>query len=81
MVSRERQDAVVIAHWEKKIQLVIDYAAAVAAYHSAVAELERGMVSGSRELFMEQLRWVEEARIASEAARTALAEHIAADGC
>jgi hypothetical protein len=81
MGSQERQNDVLIARCDKKIQLVIEYAATMARYYHAVAELERGMVSGSKELFIERHRLAEQARIMCEDARQELDGHVKADGC
>jgi len=81
MSSQERQDAVLIAHCEKKIQLMIEYSAAMTTYYHAVIEMEQGMISGSKELFTERRRSAEKARLECEAVRQELAAHIAADGC
>ncbi len=66
---------------EEKIQLVANYAATVANYYAAVAELERGMVTGSRDTYARQQLLAGEARIASEAARQELDDHLLAHGC
>ena len=81
MRSQERQNDVLVARCDKKIQLVIEYAAAMARYYQAVAELERGMVSGSKELYTERHRLAEEARIMCEAARLELDGHVKTDQC
>jgi len=66
---------------EEKLQLVNSYAASVASYYAAVAELEQGMVTGSRDTYAEQQELAEEARIACEAARKQLDDHLSAHGC
>ena len=64
-----------------KVQLVAEYSAAVAAYYSAIGELEQGMVTGSREVYAFQRRASDEARALCEAARQQLDEHIAEHQC
>ena len=66
---------------EEKLQLVNSYAAAVASYYASVAELEQGMVTGSRDTYAEQQELAEEARMACEAARKDLDAHLLAHGC
>jgi hypothetical protein len=83
MSSREQQltKKASVARCEEKIQLVANYGVAVARYYYAVSELERGMVTGSRELFDELRRSTEEARTMCETARKELDDHVLADGC
>lgn len=65
----------------KKITLVVDYGAAVAAYHSAVQTLEAWMIKGSAEIYRRHRKDVEAARQLCEAARKALDDHEAEDEC
>ena len=66
---------------EEKILLVANYGAAVTGYCAAVAELEKGMIRDSREVYAERRRSVEVARLICEAARKELDDHVSADGC
>jgi hypothetical protein len=67
--------------WRQEfIQLVADYGTAVEAYRYSVAELERGLISESREVLRKHRRSAEEARAVCEAARKALDDYIAAHG-
>lgn len=66
---------------EEKILLVANYGAAVTDYYEAVAELEKGMIRDSKEVFAERRRKVEVARIICEAALKELDDHVSADRC
>ena len=66
---------------QEKITLVADYAAAVAAYNSAVREFEQGMITRSSGIYAKRRKATEEARALCEAVRKALNEHEAKHGC
>jgi hypothetical protein len=66
---------------EEKIQLVANYAAAVAAYYAAVGNLEAGMITGSAEVYRNLRQATEEARAICEAARKELDEHESRHRC
>ena len=66
---------------KRKIGLVANYCAAVSAYHSAIRELEQGMITGSSEIYIERRKVTEEARVLCEKARKELDDHEAKHGC
>src|SRR5215467_2189723 len=63
------------AFCSEKVTLVADYGAVMAAYYSAVRELENGMITGSAEVYGKQRKATERARELCEAARKALDDH------
>jgi hypothetical protein len=65
----------------EKIRLVADYGAGVAAYYSAVSELEASMITGSAYAYEKGHRASEEAHLMCENARKALNDHVADHGC
>ena len=65
---------------EEKLQLVVDYCAAVAAYQRAVSELERQMI-GPSDRYFDNRRCSEEARTVCEGAREELDRHVDGHGC
>ena len=60
---------------EEKTRLVVNYAAAVAAYYSAACDLENGMINGSADLYARLRQSTENARSFSEAALKELDAH------
>jgi hypothetical protein len=66
---------------EEKMLLMANYGAAAAQYHASVAQLEQGMIRGSKKTYAELRRSVEMARIICEAALRELDDHVSADGC
>lgn len=67
----------VISAWE----IVANYAAAVAAYYSAVYDLETGMITGSERIYASLRESTEEARSLCEAALKELNAHEAKHRC
>jgi hypothetical protein len=65
----------------RKVRLVADYAAAVAAYNCALGELEQAMITASKEIYLRHRRGADEARSVCEAARKILDDHVAAHDC
>jgi hypothetical protein len=66
---------------ERKIVLTANFGAAASAYCAAVAELEKGMIRDSREVYAVRRRAVEVARINCEAALKELDDHVSVDRC
>lgn len=60
---------------EEKTRLGANYAAAVAAYYSAVCELEAGMITGSTDVYARLRRSTENAKSICEAALKELDAH------
>ena len=60
---------------EEKTRLVANYAAAVAAYYSAVCELEAGMITGSAKIYTAMRQSAESARTLCETALMELNAH------
>lgn len=65
---------------EDQILLMANYSAAVAAYYSTVVQLEQ-QIRGSGEIYQQQRRLSEKARMMCEAARKELDQHVTAHGC
>lgn len=65
----------------KKVRLVAEYGAAVAAYYAAAGELESAMIIGSTKAFHDRYQATEEARAACDAARIVLEKHVASHKC
>ena len=65
----------------EKTRLVADYGAAVAAYYAAVGEFEQGLIIGSHQVYENQYRATEAARLECEGKRKVLEEHVAGHGC
>jgi hypothetical protein len=60
---------------EERIQLVANYAAAVAEYYATVRELEFGMITASEDIYSDLRHATESARSRCENARKELDEH------
>jgi hypothetical protein len=60
---------------EEKTRLVANYAAAVAAYYSAVCDLETGMITGSAKIYTALRQSTENARSICDAALKELDAH------
>ena len=60
---------------EQKTRLVANYAAAVAAYYSAVCDLETGMITGSAKIYGALRQSAEDTRAICEDALKELAAH------
>jgi len=63
------------------IELMANYSTAAAAYCFSVAELEEGMITGSRQVFAARRRSAEEARAICEAALKELDDHVSERHC
>ena len=66
---------------KKKVRLVAEYGAAVAALFSAVSELERSMIAQSGKLYKDRYIETEAARHLVETARKELEDHVSAHQC